>query len=68
MTATGSISSDYVARMNCGLSIQELAALAGVVPAAASKAIQRMRKRLPGDRKLRSMFRKGSAEIGARER
>ena len=56
----------YVARMNCGLSIPELAALAGLGPAAASKAIQRMRKRLPGDRKMKSMFRKVSAEIGVR--
>jgi len=58
----------YVARMNCGLSIPELAALAGTEPAAASKAIQRMRKRLSGDRKLKSIFLKVSAEIGAREK
>jgi hypothetical protein len=56
----------YVARMNCGLSIPELAAHAGLGPAAASKAIQRMRSRLPGDRKLRSMSRKVSVEIGVR--
>ncbi len=56
----------YVARMNCGLSIPELAALAGMESAAASKAVQRMRKRLPGDRKLKSILRKVSAEIGAR--
>ena len=56
----------HVARMNCGLSIPELAALAGLGPAAASKAIQRMRKRLPGDRKLRSMSRKVSVEISVR--
>jgi hypothetical protein len=54
--------------MNCGLSIPELAAFAGIGPAAASKALQRMRKRLPGDRKLKSMFRKVSAEIGVREK
>ena len=57
----------YVARMNCGLSIPELAALAGTEPAAASKAIQRMRKRLPGDRKLKSVLRRVSTEIGVRE-
>ena len=56
----------YVARMNCGLSIPELAALAGIGSAAASKALQRMRERLPGDRKLTSIFRKVSAEIGVR--
>ena len=56
----------YVARMNCGLSVPELAALAGAEPAAASKAIQRMRKRLSGDRKLKSLLRKVSAEIGVR--
>ena len=38
----------YVARMNCGLSIPELTALAGMEPAAASKALQRMKERLPG--------------------
>ena len=58
----------YVARMNCGLSIPELAAFAGIESAAASKALQRMRKRLPGDRKLKSVFRKVSAEIGVREK
>jgi len=57
----------YVARMNCGLSIPELAAFAGIEPAAASKALQRMRKRLRGDRKLKSILRKVSAEIGVRE-
>jgi len=54
--------------MNCGLSIPELAALAGMEPAAASKALQRMKERLPGDRKLKSIFRKVSAEIGVREK
>ena len=54
----------YVARMNCGLSVPELAALAGTEPAAASKAIQRMRKRLSGDRKLKLVLRRVSAEIG----
>jgi REP element-mobilizing transposase RayT len=58
----------YVARMNCGLSIPELAAFAGIAPSAASKALQRMKKRLPGDRKLKAMFRKVSAEIGVREK
>jgi hypothetical protein len=58
----------YVARMNCGLSIPELAALAGIGSAAASKALQRMKERLPGDRKLTSIFRKVSAEIGVREK
>lgn len=56
----------YVARMNCGLSIPELAALAGIEPSAASKAIQRLRKRLPCDRKLKPILRRVSAEIGAR--
>jgi hypothetical protein len=56
----------YVARMNCGLSIPELAALAGTEPAAASKAIQRMRKRLSGDRKPKATVRKVSAEVGVR--
>jgi REP element-mobilizing transposase RayT len=58
----------HVARMNCGLSIPELAAFAGIGPAAASKALQRMKERLPGDRKLKSIFRKVSAEIGVREK
>ena len=57
----------YVARMNCGLSIPELAALADTDPSAASKAIQRMKKRLPCDRKRKSILRKVSAEIGVRE-
>jgi len=50
----------YVARMNCGLSIPELAALAGIEPSAASKAIQRLRKRLPCDRKLKPILRRVS--------
>mgnify|MGYP003608132479 CR=1 FL=1 len=54
----------YVARMNGGLSVPELAALAGTGPAAASKAIQRMGKRLSGDRKLKAILRKVSAELG----
>jgi len=37
------------------------------VNGAASKAIQRMQKRLSVDRKQNSMFRKVSVEIGARE-
>jgi hypothetical protein len=56
------------ARMNCGLSIPELAAFAGMESAAASKALQRMKERLPGDRKLKAIFRKVSAEIGMREK
>jgi REP element-mobilizing transposase RayT len=54
----------YVARMNCGLSIPELASLAGTESAAASKAIQRMKKRLSCDRKLKSILRKVSADTG----
>jgi len=43
-------------------------ALAGMGPAAASKAIQRMKKRLSGDRKLKSALRRVSAEIGVRKK
>jgi len=39
---------------------------AGTGPAAASKAIQRMKKRLSGDRKLKSALRRVSVEIGVR--
>ncbi len=40
--------------------------LPGIESAAASKAIQRMRKRLPDDRKLKSILRKVAAESGVR--
>ena len=56
----------YVARMNCGLSIPELASHAGAEAAAVSKAIQRMGKRLSCDRRLKSLLRKVLAEIGVR--
>jgi hypothetical protein len=52
----------YVARMNCGLTIAELTSLAGTESTAASKAIQRMKKRLSCDRKLKSILRKVSAD------
>jgi len=54
----------YVARMNCGLSIPELASRAGMEPAAVSKAVQRMGRRLSGDCKLKSVLRKVSKKIG----